>query len=41
MTEKESNEGAELAETQILDFTRIKKQYAGEVSSYAEKDLGY
>lgn len=32
---------AEEEQKEILDFTRIKTQFAGDVSSYAEKDRGY
>lgn len=32
---------AEDEQEEILNFTRIKTQYAGDVSKYAEKDCGY
>ena len=35
------NAQAEEEQEEILNFTRIKTQYAGDVSSYAEKDKGY
>lgn len=32
---------AEEEQPEILNFTRIKAQYAGDVSAYAEKERGY
>lgn len=32
---------AEEEQAEILNFTRIKTQYAGDVRTYAEKDKGY
>ena len=32
---------AEEEQPEILNFTRIKTQYAGDVRAYAEKDKGY
>ena len=32
---------AEEEQTHIINFTKIKSQFAGQVSAYAEKDRGY